>query len=113
MQDSNVVYSGTGQKDPAIQMWESLSDGIKPVTLSRFPRGYSVYELAISPQGTRLAAGTRTGFLRVHSLTDYRGIENCPALFEVYDRPSVDSLAFSTENILASAGKKGKSRGAL
>ena len=108
IQSSSVVYSGTGKQDPAIQMWDGLSDGIKPVTLSRFPKGYSVYELSISPQGTRLAAGTRTGFLRVHGLTDYRGIENCPALFEVYDPPSVESLAFSTENILASAGRKGR-----
>ncbi|MFC1761008.1 WD40 repeat domain-containing protein [Planctomycetota bacterium] len=107
LQDLNVVYSGTGKQDPVIQMWDGLSDGVKPVTLSRFPRGYSIYEQAISPRGTRLAAGTRTGFLRVHSLTDYRGIENCPAHFEVYDRPSVDCLAFSTENILASGGKKG------
>jgi len=110
MQDSNVVYSGTGKQAPVIQMWDGLSDGIRSVTLSSFPRGYSIYELAISPQGTRLAAGTRTGFLRVHSLTDYRGIENCPALFEIYHRPSVDSLAFSTENILASGGKEGTIR---
>jgi WD40 repeat protein len=108
MQDLNVVYSGTGKQDPSIQMWDGLSEGIKPTTLSRFPRGYSVYELAISPQGTRLAAGTRTGFIRVHGLTDYRGIENCPSLFEVYDPPSVESLAFSTENLLASAGGKGR-----
>jgi len=108
MQDLNIVYSGTGKQDPVIQMWDSVSEGIKPTTLSRFPRGYSIYELAISQQGTRLAAGTRTGFIRVHGLTDYRGIENCPSLFEVYDPPSVESLAFSTENILASAGGKGR-----
>lgn len=107
LQNLNVIYTGTGKRAPVIQMWDGFANDARQVTLSSFPKGYSIYELVISPQGTRLAAGTRTGFLRVHGLTDYRGIENCPAIFQVYHQPSVDSLAFSTENILASGGRKG------
>lgn len=107
IQNLNIAYTGTGKQAPAIQMWDCCENNISQILLSRFPRGYSVYETAISPQGTRVAAGTRTGFLRVHSLTNYRGIEDCPAVFETYHMPSVDSLAFSTESILASGGQKG------
>jgi transcription initiation factor TFIID subunit 5 len=109
-QQLELIYTGTGKQAPTIQMWDCSDAEIQPVTLSSFERGYSVYALAVSPQGSHLAASTRQGLLRVHALTDYRGIENSPASFEVYHRPSVVCLAFSTENILTSGGADGKIR---
>lgn len=79
-----------------------------PMTISQFPQGYSVYALAISPNGSQLAAGTKAGLLRVHSLTDFQAQKNAAALFEVFHPPAVFGLAFLTDDILASGGLDGK-----
>jgi hypothetical protein len=80
----------------------------EPETVSRFPRGYSIYGLAVSPNATRVAAGTKGGYIRVLGLTDGKATAGVPALFEVFHPPAVVSLAFCTDDILASAGLDGK-----
>ena len=105
---ANTVFAGGGGKKPPLMVWSNLNEGAKPQIISRFSYDYSVYALAVSPNGTRIAAGTRAGLLRVHALSNFQAPENSPALFEVYHPPSVTALAFLTDDILASGGLDGK-----
>ena len=70
--------------------------------------GCSVYSLEISPRGTSIIAGTKSGLLRVFSLTDYRVSKGAKPLFEMYHPPAVLTLAFSTDDIFVSGGIDGK-----
>ena len=103
-----IVFAGGGSKNSSLMMWPKPSEEAKPLIISQFNRGYSVYALAISPNGTRIAAGTKAGLLQVHGLSNFRASENSPPLFEIFHQPSVVSLAFCTDDILASGGLDGK-----
>ena len=103
----NIIFAGGGGGNCSLMMWPSLDKEAKPLIISRFNHGYSVYALAISPNATRIAAGTKPGLLRVHALSDFQASENSPALFEVYHLPAVTGLAFLTDDILASGGLDG------
>jgi len=103
-----IVFGGSGSKDPSLRMWSKLSEDAKPLVISKFGCDYSIYALAISPSGTRIAAGTKQGLLRVHALSGFRASENSPELFEVFHLPGVVSLAFCADDILASGGLDGK-----
>jgi len=103
-----IVFAGGGSKNPSLMMWPKPCEDAKPLIISQFNRGYSVYALAISPNGTRIAAGTKAGLLQVHGLSNFQASENSPPLFEIFHPPSVVSLAFCTDNILASGGLDGK-----
>jgi|GEM_PF-3248999 len=106
--EENIIYIGGGTKFPALLMWDVSSNNQKLLEISHFPDGGSVYALAMSPNGNRIAAGTKAGLLRIFSLTDYRANKNASPIFEVYHPPSVLSIAFSTDDIFASAGIDGK-----
>jgi len=108
MPNHNVIFAGGGSKNPSIMMLSDPDAAAGPMTVSQFPQGYSVYALAISPNGSRLAAGTKAGLLRVHSLTEFQAQENAATLFEVFHPPAVFGLAFLTDDILASGGLDGK-----
>ena len=110
METINTVFAGGGGKKPLLVMWSKVNDGAKPQIISRFNYDYSVYALAVSPNGTRIAAGTRAGLLRVHALSNFQAPENSPTLFEVYHPPSTIALAFLTDDILASGGLDGNGR---
>lgn len=103
-----TVFAGSGHENPSLMMWPGKEDSAKPLIISRFNYDYSIYALAVSPNGTRVAAGTKPGLLRVHSLSSPDVLENSPILFEVFHLPGVVSLAFCTDDILASGGLDGK-----
>jgi hypothetical protein len=105
-----VVFAGTGSNNPSLLMWTHPHSTAEPQTVSRFPRGYSIYGLAVSPNGTRVAAGTKGGLIRVLGLIDGKATVDSPALFEVFHPPAVVSLAFCTDDILASGGLDGRIR---
>ena len=114
MNEENVIFAGTGGRNPAVAVWDRPGSGGSARQVSAFGRGYSVYCLAVSPNGSRLAAGTRAGMLRVHALEGFRPGENPTALFEVFHGRgmgcAVLGLAFANENLLASGGADGKIR---
>ncbi len=103
-----IVFGGSGQKNPSLMMWSKLNEDAKPLVISRFSYGYSLYALAVSPNGTRIAIGTKRGLLQVHGLTDFKASENSPNIFENYHQPGVLDLTFCTDDILASGGLDGK-----
>ena len=102
-----IVFGGSGSENPSLKMWSKLTEDAKPLIVSQFSYDFSIYALAISPSGTRIAVGTKQGLLRVHALSGFRASENSPALFEIYHRPFVTSLAFLTDDILASGSLNG------
>ena len=116
MVKENIIFGGGGNKCSSLVMWSNPPDGAKPLTVSQFPMGFSVYALAISPNGTRIAAGTRTktpgtakvGLFRVFALADYRASENAMPLLEMCHPPAVFGLAFCTDDLVASGGNDGK-----
>ena len=79
--------------------------------IAHFDPGYSVYGLAVSPEGNRVAVGTKAGLLQVHAL-DLRGTEDesSSLLLDMFHPPAVVSLTFCTNDILASGGLDGKIR---
>lgn len=108
MTKSNVIFGGGGGKNSSLIMWPRPSEGSKPLVISKFKPGHSVYALAISPNGNKVAAGTKKGILEVHSLSNFQASENSSSLLKLYHLPAVTSLAFCTEDILASGNLKGQ-----
>jgi len=108
MTNGNIIFGGSGGKNSSLVMWARPSEGTNPLVISKFKPGHSVYALAISPNGNKVAAGTKKGLLQVHSLSNFQASENSLPLLEVYHLPAVTSLAFCTEDILASGNLKGQ-----
>lgn len=107
-QTETIVFAGGGSKNPSLMMWPRPNEETKPAVISQFNHGYSVYALAVSPNATRVAAGTRAGLLQVHALSDFQASENSTPLFEIFHQPGIVSLAFCTDDILVSGGLNGK-----
>ncbi|MFC1675439.1 WD40 repeat domain-containing protein [Planctomycetota bacterium] len=107
-QTETIVFAGGGSKNPSLMMWPKPNEETKPTVISKFNHGYSVYALAVSPNAARVAAGTRAGLLQVHALSDFQASENSTPLFEIFHQPGIISLAFCTDDILASGGLNGK-----
>lgn len=83
----------------------------KPFVLSRFPGGHSIYALALSGSLSRLAAGTRAGYLRVFDTSSQSSLGDAgdlPVIFDVFHPPSITSLAFLTDDILVSGSLDGR-----
>jgi len=110
MTSSEVIFGGTGGRQASLLMWLNPGRTAEAQAVSRFLPGYSVYSLTVSPNGTRLAAGTKGGLIRVLGLTDFKAAVGSPALFELFHQPAVLGLAFCTDDILASGGLDGKIR---
>ena len=108
MADENVIFLGSGGPSPALMMASGPTQNYTPVKIASFPRGYSVYALAVSPEGSRLAVGTRAGLIHVYSLANYHGAANSAPLFDIFHYPGVTDLAFCTSEIFASGGRDGK-----
>ena len=108
MNSETVVFGGGGSRFPAILMWGNPAEEKPPVIVSRFAAGYSVYALAVSPSGNRVAAGTKAGLLRIHGLGGYRANKDAPVQFEVFHRSAALALTFCTDDLLASGGLDGK-----
>ena len=102
-----LVFAGSGHENPSLMMWSSIEGYAKPRIISKFSYDYSIYALAVSPSGTRIAAGTKPGLLRVYPLADIHSSENHPVLFDVFHQAGIVSLAFCTDDILASGGIDG------
>ncbi|MBW1804732.1 MAG: hypothetical protein JRJ85_28910, partial [Deltaproteobacteria bacterium] len=102
-----IVFAGSGHENPSLMMWSSTEGYDRPRIVSRFHNDYSIYALAVSPDGTKIAAGTKPGLLRVHPLADINNSENHPVLFDVFHQGGIVSLAFCTDDILASGGLDG------
>lgn len=102
-----IVFAGGGSKNPSLMMWPKPGEETKPTVVSRFNHGYSVYALDVSPGASRIAAGTKAGLLQVYALSDFQASENSTPLFEVFHQPGIVSLAFCTDDILASGGLNG------
>lgn len=107
MSAEDVIFSGSGSKIPSVIVWENRGEGTTPFIVKTFPAGYSIYTLAVSPNGQRLAAGTRGGWIHVYSLTDFRAAQDSTPVFDVFHQPAATSLAFCTDEILASGGLDG------
>jgi len=107
-QPGTIVFAGGGSKNPSLMMWPKPGEETKPKIVSRFNHGYSVYALVVSPSASRIAAGTKAGLLQVHALSDFQASESNSPLFEVFHQPGIVSLAFCTDDILASGGLNGK-----
>ena len=112
MAEEEVIFSGGGGNKPPVLMWDGPAAGNGSLRVSAFDYGYSVYALAVSPSGSRLAAGTRAGLLRVHALETYRAREGAKPIFEVFHgadlKTAVLALAFATDGLLASGGQDGQ-----
>ncbi|MCP4612960.1 MAG: hypothetical protein GY845_30065 [Planctomycetes bacterium] len=103
-----IVFAGSGHENPSLMMWSGIEGYAKLRIISKFSYDYSIYALAVSPSGTRIAAGTKPGLLRVYSLVDIHTSENHPVLFDVFHQAGIVSLAFCTDDILASGGLDGR-----
>ncbi len=55
MMPETAIFAGTGSNRASVMMWTDPQSAAEPQTVSRFPRGYSIYGLAISPNATRIA----------------------------------------------------------
>ena len=108
MTRDNVIFTGGGSTCPVVMAWSNPTAGAKPRIISEFQQGYSVYALAVSPNGRRLAAGTKAGLLRVYALDDGETSQPPPMLFEVFHPPAIFGLAFCTDDILATGGYDGR-----
>ena len=108
MTTGDVIFSGSGNDNPAVMVLRGPFEQAKPRVLSEFRPGYSVYALAVSPNGRRLAAGTKGGLLRVHALETSDAPEPADALFEAFHLPAVFAAAFCTDDILATGGYDGR-----
>ncbi len=112
MAEEEVIFSGGGGNKPPVLMWDGPAAGNGSLRVSAFDYGYSVYALAVSPSGSRLAAGTRAGLLRVHALETFRAREGAKPIFEVFHgadlKTAVLALAFATDGLLASGGQDGQ-----
>ncbi len=102
-----IVFAGSGHENPSLMMWSSTEGYDKRCIISKFHYDYSIYALAISPDGTKIAAGTKPGLLRAYPLADINNSENNPVLFDVFHQGGIVSLAFCTDDILASGGLDG------
>jgi len=56
----------------------------------------------------RYSQKSKAGLLQVHGLSNLRASLKNPPLFEIFHQPSIVSLAFCTDDILASGGLDGK-----
>jgi len=108
MTRDDVIFTGGGSACPTVMAWSNPIAGAKPRIISEFRQGYSVYSLAVSPNGQRLAAGTKAGLLRVHALDDSETSQPPAMLFEVFHPPAIFGLAFCTDDILATGGYDGR-----
>ncbi len=106
--NKTLVFGGVGSDRPSLMMWPPSGREANPVVVSEFGYGHSVYALAVSPNGMRIAIGTRNGLLRVYGLVNCKVPENSVPLFEVYHPPFISSLAFLTDDILASGSLNGQ-----
>lgn len=108
MTHENVIFAGSGCKCPSLMMWSNVNQISMPLMISQFPQYYSVYAVTVSPTGNHVAAGTKAGLLRVHPMPNGQAPEEKhPVLFDVFHRPGIDSLAFCSDDILASGGRDG------
>lgn len=106
---NDTVLAGSSGINPSLMLLSPDRIG-KPLVLSRFPAGHSIYALAFSRSFTRIAAGTRAGYLRVFDNLTTRPEENTeqlPIIFDVFHTPSITSLAFLTNDLLASGSVDG------
>ena len=109
MSEEEVVFLGMSGKSPALMMWADPTRTTSPKLVAEMRHGYSVYALAISPDGSRVALGTRTGLLQVHNLVNYRAVSNSAPVLDMYHHQTgVTSLDFCTSDLLASGGLDGK-----
>lgn len=108
MTTGDVIFAGSGNNNPAVMVWPDPNKKAKPQVLSEFQPGHSVYALAVSPNGRRLAVGTKAGLLRVHALEFGNSSEQAAALFEAFHLPAVFGAAFCTDDILATGGYDGR-----
>lgn len=106
----NTFFLGTGGDHPQLIMSPGSEEDSTPTTITEFPRGNSVYAIAVSPDGTRLAAAARTGEIRVYPLNDFRVAPDAAELLVAHHRPGVTGLSFCTGDVLASGGLDGHAR---
>jgi tetratricopeptide (TPR) repeat protein len=108
--EAKIAFLGTGGQKPRLAMTTVSPVNLEPVNIAEFPPGNSVYALAVSPDGHRLAAATRKGQIRAYGLSDFRAAPNDKPILEVFHCPGVTSLAFCTPDLLASGGIDGHIR---
>ena len=107
MSNGKIIFAGGGTDNTSLMMWPEPGNDTDPVVVSKFPYGHSVYALAVSPNGSRIAAGTKQGYFRVFGLSDFQATENAPVDFDFFHSHAVDGLCFCSDDILASGGADG------
>ena len=109
--DNHTILAGTGSHSSRF-LALSFDNGKKTTVLSQFPRGHSVYAIAVSAGMARIAAGTKAGYLRVFNIADKQPSDEqddkeLAAIFDVFHMPAITTLSFLTEDIIASGGLDG------
>ncbi len=110
----DIVFLGAGGAEPTLLAWPDARSTGRAQAIRRLDHGYSIYALAVSPRGIRLATGTRAGLILVYALEGHRPVADASPLFEVFHTQrfgcGVLSVAFVTDEILASGGQDGRIR---
>lgn len=110
--DSNSIVSccvkdGCGE----LYIWSTVNQFEKREIFYQDFKGRSIYSVAISPNGTFVAAGSQNGLVRVWPFFGHNLSKQMPCLFEIYHSLSpVIGLDFLSEDLLLSAGYNGKIR---
>jgi tetratricopeptide (TPR) repeat protein len=108
MTQSKILFTGSGGHQPSFSTWQDSNSALAPAPVYKYSPGYSVYAIAVSPNGIYAASGTKAGLISVHELKNCKPAEGAKPVFDTFHYPSVTSLAFLTDELFASGGLKGK-----
>lgn len=104
--------SGGGQGEVKVCQWDWQNPSSSVRVIGRFPKGYSVYALAVSPSARYLAVGTRAGLVRVYPLSGGLVAEGAPSCYEFFHHHTTPLLDvnFCVDDHVVTAGKDGTIR---
>ena len=106
-----IVTGGGSASKGELRIWQNLNHDIAGQVFFGDHKPESIYGVSISPSGRYLAAGSKTGLVRIWLFLDQELQEKPPFLFEIYHQLGpVTALAFLTDDLLLSAGVNGKIR---
>jgi hypothetical protein len=105
-----MLFAGSGGNVPTAYQWQWPGHDAKAVCT--FPKGHSIYSLAISPGAQFCAIGCRTGLVRIFSLSDGLvplGTSSCYEFFH-RDMTPVMGVNFCVDDHVVTGGQDGTIR---